>query len=101
MYQLDEFDEILNLEMVKEMSIAAGAGGTSLLASFVTLGLLSGFTDIYSGRAGLPLMSLTMIATGAVAGRVLYNVNHDASMGVVGAVSGFGLASLIKTAISL
>lgn len=92
-----EFDELMNMEMAKEMGLAGVSGAASvLLATYglQALAKVSWFATM-TPQTRSQVMSGLAIVGGVVGGRALYHYNRDAAMGVVGALGGLGLANLL------
>ena len=92
-----DFDSLIPPGFLKEVGLAAGTGGIGLLV--VSYGLQKLAEMPYVAKLEPVMKSRVMsgvaIVGGIAAGRGLYNYNREAAMGVVGAVSGVGIANLI------
>lgn len=93
-----EFDALFPMGFLKEVGIAGAAGGVGLLVTSYGLQKLAGMSWMPADpNTKSRLMSGLAVVLGVGAARGLYNYNRDAAMGIMGAVGGVGLASLIGT----
>jgi hypothetical protein len=96
--------DFMNPEMIKEALLAATAGGGALLATAWGVKKLGTQFDLAS-KIPNPLIRSAVTAgatflAGLVGGRMLYEYNREAAMGVVGGVGALAMASFIDTAIA-
>ncbi len=100
-----EFGQILpTVEMVQEGLMAAASGGGAILLATWAIKALSEQYDL-STMVENPLVrasitSGTMFLAGLTGGRMLYDVNREAAMGVVGGLGGFAAANFIDALVS-
>jgi hypothetical protein len=114
--RLDAYDDTMGLEfgdyegwnvtgeMVKEALIASSAGGGAILAATWGVRTLSEKLDLAS-RIENPLIRATLlsgatIALGVAGGRMMYDYNREAAMGIVGGLGGIAMASWLDQLIA-
>ena len=88
---MDELDQLISQRQAMDLGMAALAGGGgALLASTVIPKLPSNMiTDTPTKRG------LLSIFAGFVGGRLLWNTNRDAAIGVAAGMAGLGLATVV------
>lgn len=97
-------DQFLNAEMIKEALLASVAGGGAILLT--TYGVRKavekiGFINqIQDPLAKAAVTSGLAFIVGLAGGRMLYEYNREAAMGVIGGVGGIAMANLIDAAIA-
>lgn len=104
-YEFGEFDEIINLEMLKEFGISGAAGASAILLGTILTQKVSALiqkSDIAFFKTLQPvnrsrLLSGFAVFAGIAGGRGLYHINRDAAAGVAGGLIGLGLANFIGT----
>jgi len=104
-YEFGEFDEIINLEMLKEFGISGASGAAAILLGTIITQKISGWiqkseTPFFKtlepvNRARL--LSGFAVVAGIAGGRGLYHINRDAAAGVAGGLIGLGVANFIGT----
>jgi hypothetical protein len=100
-----EFGQVLpSMEMAKEGLVAAAAGGGAILLTSAGIKAASDKLELES-RVENPLVrslltSGTMFLIGLTGGRMLYDTNREAAMGVVGGLGGMAAANLIDAVFS-
>lgn len=97
-YADDDFfglGEMVTPEMLKEGLIASLSGAAVLILAQQGISRIP-LPDDWEPRTKMLVRSGIGLGAGLVAGRVLYNYNRDAAMGVVGALAGAAIAGAIN-----
>ena len=101
---VDGLDGFLNAEMIKEALLASVAGGGAVLLT--SYGVRMAAEKIpFINQIQDPLLKAAVTSgiaffTGLAGGRMLYEYNREAAMGVIGGVGGLAMANLLDAAIS-
>ena len=99
--EFGDFGSFLDGQMVKDALVASAAGGVAVLAGAAALNKLLGMEwmpqMIKDNRK--VVKGVGLIALGVVGGRMLYDRNREASMGVLGGMGALGMANLLNAAI--
>lgn len=97
-------DQFMSREMIQEALLAATAGGGAILAASWGVKRLSEQFDLPSmienPLARTAVTSAGVFFLGLVGGRMLYEYNREAAMGVVGGLGALAMASVIDQAIA-
>jgi hypothetical protein len=87
---LGAMDDIMSAEQLMDMGVATLAGAGGIMLSGTLLPRIPWVRDVAWRK------SATAILLGLVSGRLLWNVNREAALGLAGGMSGVGLASLVS-----
>jgi hypothetical protein len=87
---LGGMDDIMSAEQLMDMGVATLAGAGGIMLSGTLLPRIPWVRDVAWRK------SATAILLGLVSGRLLWNVNREAALGLAGGMSGVGLASLVS-----
>jgi hypothetical protein len=84
------FEDIINMEQVMDMGVAALAGAGGIMLSGTVIPRIPKVRD-------KPWMkAVASILLGLTGGRLMWNVNREAALGLAGGMSGVGIASLVS-----
>jgi hypothetical protein len=86
----EDMDEIITQEQLMDMGVATLAGAGGIMLSGTLLPRIPWVKDVAWRK------SAAAILLGLVSGRLLWNVNREAALGLAGGMSGVGLASLVS-----
>ena len=97
-------DQFLNAEMIKEALLASVAGGGAILLTSYgvrkAVEKIDFINQIQDPLAKAAVTSAIAFFAGLAGGRMLYEYNREAAMGVIGGVGGIAMANLIDAAIA-
>jgi hypothetical protein len=96
--EFGEFGTFLDGQMVKDALMASAAGGVAVLAGAAAMNKLLGMDWVPQFIKSNMKVSkgIGLIALGVVGGRMLYDRNREASMGVLGGLGALGVANIIN-----
>jgi len=83
-------DQLITPEMMRAHVVSALAGGGGILVTANILERIDWLADKPKAKAGAAIL------LGILGGRLLWNQSRDAAMGLVGGVSGIGVAKLVS-----
>ena len=84
-----DFDQIITQDQVMDMGIATLAGGGGIMLAGTVLPRIPFVNETPMRK------SIAAIILGMTGGRLLWDVNREAALGLVGGMGGVGLASLV------
>jgi hypothetical protein len=85
----DDFDQIVTQEQIMDLGIATLAGGGGVMLAGTVLPRIPWINEEPWRKA------VAAIVLGMTSGRLLYDINKEAALGIAGGMSGVGLASLV------
>ena len=85
----DDFDQIVTQEQMMDLGIATLAGGGGVMLAGTVLPRIPWVNEEPWRKA------VAAVVLGIVSGRLLYDVNKEAALGIAGGMGGVGLASLV------
>ena len=97
-YADDDFfglDAIVTPEMAMEALVAALSGGAALVLAQQGISRIP-LPEEWEPRTKMLVRTGIGVGAGLVVGRLVYNYNRDAAMGIVGAMVGAGVAGLVN-----
>lgn len=96
--EFGEFGTFLDGQMVKDALMASAAGGVAVLAGAAVLNKLIDMDWMPQMLKDNRKMTkgVGLIALGVVGGRLLYDQNREASLGVLGGLGSLGVANIIN-----
>ena len=86
---LGAFDQIITQQQLMDMGISMLSGAGGIMLAGTVLPRIPVVSESPMGKA------FTAIGLGLLSGRLLWDVNREAALGMAGGMSGVGLASLV------